>query len=307
MLLPDHLKRVWSLVEASQLSLAVYEQEERNWLDDYARTWQAALILPGHDSLETSLVSELAEYLDLPADEVRRRSKHSTAKIRSDWESTVDAADGSSVERFYDRCDAYLYELMWWHTLSEDTSPLAYVLAFKFAKQQKCSSYLDLGSGVGSGALLFARNGFQVTLAEISSPLLDFSRWRFKRRHIEQAAFLDVKQQKLPAASFDVITAMDVFEHLADPVSTVEEIASALKPGGFLFGRFHADEDDEDRPQHIVTDFQPTFQKLYDLGFRKVWEDGWYDWGHQVFQKAREQEAASRRKRRPQSGAARGR
>ena len=76
---------------------------------------------------------------------------------------------------------------------------------------------------------------------------------------------------------------MDVFEHLVDPVKTVNELSEALRPGGFLFGRFHA-EIDEDRPQHIVQDFGPVFARLSDLGFVQVWQDEWL-WGHQVFQK----------------------
>ena len=55
--------------------------------------------------------------------------------------------------------------------LGEDLSPLAYVLALRFAQQHGCQSYLDFGAGVGSGGLLFARHGLQTTLADISSLL----------------------------------------------------------------------------------------------------------------------------------------
>src|SRR5260370_39891310 len=67
---------------------------------------------------------------------------------------------------------------------------------------------------------------------------------------------------------------MDVLEHLEDPVGTVATLARALKPKGFLMGRFHTDEND-DRAQHILRDFEPTFQKLASLGFEQVWEDEW--------------------------------
>jgi hypothetical protein len=81
-----------------------------------------------------------------------------------------------------------------------------------------------------------------------------------------------------------MITAMDVFEHLPDPVKAVDQLAIALKAGGFLFGRFAA-EHDEDRPQHIVFDFDPVLDRLTSWGFRQVWRDEWL-WGHQAFQKA---------------------
>jgi 2-polyprenyl-3-methyl-5-hydroxy-6-metoxy-1,4-benzoquinol methylase len=176
-----------------------------------------------------------------------------------------------------------LHELMWWHTLGDDISPLAYVLALRFAQQHACRTYLDFGSGVGSGGLLFARHGFQATLADISSSLLSFSAWRLDTRQLP-ARCIDLKQARLPSQAFDVITAMDVFEHLTDPVEVVEHLWGALKPGGFLYARIAA-ETDADRPQHIVEDFEPTFARMRTLGFAEVWRDEWL-WGHQVFQKS---------------------
>jgi mycofactocin glycosyltransferase len=129
---------------------------------------------------------------------------------------------------------------------------------------------------------LFARRGFDIALADISSTLLGFSRWRLELRGLP-AQLIDLKSDKLPEAAFDIITAMDVFEHLIDPVETIDELHRAIKPGGFLFGRFHA-EIDETHPQHIVLDFTPVFARLGELGFVEVWRDEWL-WGHQVFQK----------------------
>ena len=172
----------------------------------------------------------------------------------------VDPGDRHSIEQFYDASQATIYELMWWHTLGDDASPLAYVTALHFARQQGCRSYLDFGSGVGSGAMLFARHGFEVTLADISSTLLGFSQWRLERRRLP-AAYIDLKTCQLPRQAFDFMTAMDVFEHLVEPVETVERLWDALKPGGFLYARISA-ECDEDRPQHIVQDFGPTFERM---------------------------------------------
>jgi hypothetical protein len=44
-----------------------------------------------------------------------------------------------------------------------------------------------------------------------------------------------------------MITAMDVFEHLPDPVKAVDHLAIALRRGGFLFGRFAAEPDESTR------------------------------------------------------------
>jgi 2-polyprenyl-3-methyl-5-hydroxy-6-metoxy-1,4-benzoquinol methylase len=152
----------------------------------------------------------------------------------------------------------------------------------KFAAAHGARKVLDFGSGVGSGGLLFAQNGFDVTLADISSVLLEFCAWRFKQRDL-RARFIDLKAERLPTQSLDFITAMDVFEHLTEPVGTVDVLADALRPGGYIFGRF-ASEIDPDRPMHIVQDFGPVFARLGERGFTEVWRDDWL-WGHQAFRK----------------------
>lgn len=94
---------------------------------------------------------------------------------------------------------------------------------------------------------------------------------------------IDLKQLNMPKESFDLITAMDGFEHLRDPEGATDRTAAALKSGGLLYGRF-AREPDDSRPQHIVADFEPVFRRLRALGFKQIWEDDWV-WDHQVFQK----------------------
>jgi SAM-dependent methyltransferase len=216
-------------------------------------------------------------------EQVRRICEGALQSNKLDWESDVHG-DASRVEAYYDTADHYIDELCWWHTLAEDNSPLAYVAALEFALWAGCRNYLDFGSGVGSGALLFAEYGLDVTLADISDTMLSFCEYRFSERK-RPTHFLGLKKGVLPEAAFDFVTATDVFEHLVDPVGTVESLHHCLKPGGYIYGRFSAEEEEEDRPQHIVHGFQPVFQKFAELGFREVFRDDWL-WGHHVFKKS---------------------
>lgn len=283
-LLPDQLKALWQAVDQQQLTVEAFTSEQERLLAAYRQTWGQALLLEGYKDLSESLLTELGSYMHC-ADmaEVQRQCVQAVATLKGEWQAQVTPGDRQSIEQFYDASQATIYELMWWHTLGDDVSPLAYVTALHLAQQHGCQSYLDFGSGVGAGAILFARHGFEVTLADISSTLLGFSQWRLERRLLP-AAYIDLKGSQLPHQTFDFMTAMDVFEHLVDPVETVERIWDALKPGGFLYARISA-ESDEDRPQHIVQDFGPTFARMQALGLVQVWQDEWL-WGHQVFQKS---------------------
>jgi 2-polyprenyl-3-methyl-5-hydroxy-6-metoxy-1,4-benzoquinol methylase len=284
------LREMWQSAGQVGMSSDECAASQQRELDEFAAIWRWALLLPGQEEVVSSTLTEIGRWRgidDLAA--VRRRCEGALDSLKQRWEQTVQAPDARQVETYYDGADDCIEELMWWHTLSDDNSPLAYVAALEFAALEFDSSvrnrsYLDFGSGVGSGALLFRNYDFDVTLADISTVMLKFCKYRFAERG-RDAQFIDLKESKLPVAAFDFVTAMDVFEHLVDPRGTVDVLATCLKPGGYIYGRFAAG-DDHDRPQHIVHDFGAVFDRFAELGFTQVFQDEWL-WGHQAFQKPR--------------------
>lgn len=281
-LLPQQVREVWHEVTTGRRSKEWAMVEQERLVDERRSRWTDALREPGQPTLETSLLRELGGYLQIDDLEVvRGRCRQALQELKAAWTRTVKPDDPASVEHYYRQTEGTLYELMSWHTLVDDASPLAYVNALELAERGTGRRYLDFGSGVGSGGLLFARAGFEVTLADVSVPLLAFCRWRFARRNVT-ARFIDTMTAPIPERAFDVITAMDVFEHLTDPPATAAVLARALRPGGILVARLHAEED-ADRPQHIATSFEPVHRRLEELGCVRVWEDDWL-WGHQAFQ-----------------------
>ena len=283
-LLPDRLRELWAQGSGQHARPEDLWEEQQRLIGTYQTLWADALRCEGHSGLKESLLAEISEYTGCTdLHQIEQRCRGAVEAVRDEWhDKGTDSADRAAVETFYDQTEAYIFDLMWWHTLEDDPSPLAYVVAMKFAQQHGCTRYLDFGAGVGSAGIVFARHGFDVTLADISANLLRCAAWRLQRRGLA-AGLLDLKTDSLPAARYDMVTAIDVWEHLVDPLATVDHLAEAIVPGGFLFGRFAA-ESDSNYPQHIITDFAPTFQRLGDRGFREVWRDDWL-WGHQVFQK----------------------
>jgi len=240
------------------------------------------LLCDGETELRTSLLKEVGAYYhasDLT--EIDRSCNLAVDTLKSEWKTTVDPRQRSSIESFYET-KTHIYDLINWHTLRDDSGPLAYVVALQIARAHSVRSCLDFGSGVGSGGLLFCRADIDTTLADISTTLLDFARWRFDLRRLP-ARFVDLKDTPLPESSFDMILAMDVFEHLVDPVEVVQQLWRAMKPGGLLFARIHA-AIDPSHPQHIVEDFGPTLARMEQLGFMEKWCDRAL-WGNVLFQK----------------------
>jgi 2-polyprenyl-3-methyl-5-hydroxy-6-metoxy-1,4-benzoquinol methylase len=284
MRLPDRLRLLWQEVEAKRMSTEAYAAQQEQWLDDYRRQWWEAMRENAHEDLRTGLLREVAAYYQITdLAEVERRCASAIATLRHEWHESDETNSRTKIENFYES-PAIIYELIEWHTLQDDTGPLAYVLGLDIAREHQVRTCLDFGSGIGSGALLFAHAGISMTLADISTTLLDFARWRFTRRGLPIHG-IDLKHATLPDASFDMILAMDVFEHLAEPEQVAEQLWRALRLGGLLFARIHAEEDAE-RPQHIVRDFEPTFACMRELGLVETWRDSWL-WGHQLFERRR--------------------
>jgi 2-polyprenyl-3-methyl-5-hydroxy-6-metoxy-1,4-benzoquinol methylase len=282
MWLPDRLRVVWNDAEIGLLNKEEATAAQERELEAYRSAWRHALLEPNEKNLRESLLREVADYYGI-ADllEVERLCSGAVDSMRSEWEQQIDPNTQASIEGFYQSA-TMVYDLMGWHSLRDDTGPLAYVLGLEIARNHQVRTCLDFGSGVGSGALLFTQADVQMRLADISTTLLDFARWRFARRGLS-ADCTDLKNEALPDASFDMILAMDVFEHLVDPVDAIERLWRALRPGGLFFGRIQV-EDAGTHPQHIVRDFEPTFTRMRELGLVEIWRDTWL-WGHQLFQK----------------------
>ncbi len=215
--------------------------------------WTDALILPGEVDLQSSLIFELARYLGKPVEQVKMRCSTAAADLAQVWRNCRPSTH-EEIDHFYQQADTYIYDLTWRHTLAIDDDALIQVEALETALSYHASNVLDFGSGIGSLGLLLARNGLNVTLADVNPFLINYASWRFDRRGMN-AQFIDLRLNPLPLAAFDFISAIDVFEHLSDPRTTLVRLASSLRPGGVLFIHF-PNCSDETYPMHIWRDYK---------------------------------------------------
>ena len=96
---------------------------------------------------------------------------------------------------------------------------------------------LDVGCGGGLLSEALARAGAQVTAIDLAPNLLKVARLH----GLESGIKVGYRQMAVEAladeapASFDVITCMEMLEHVPDPGAIVAACARLLKPGGRLF------------------------------------------------------------------------
>lgn len=210
--------------------------------------WDRALLLPGESDLPASILKELCAYTRLPAEEVEARCVASGAQAAQAWQSRVQGR--GDVDRFYEEYEEYLFRFAPLGTIYGRTALCLDIL--ERMRAHGGTQFLDYGSGIGTAALFFRAMGLQVTLADISAPLLEFCRWRFAARQ-QAATFLDLRQDALPKRRYDFVLAFDVLEHLRRPWEHLRLLARVLRPGGLLFVYSPFGEDAHD-PLHIVRD-----------------------------------------------------
>ena len=94
-----------------------------------------------------------------------------------------------------------------------------------------------LDFGCGSGVLLPFLGSIASNVIALDIDLIPFERMK---AHIDFPPNLEVHDtrsfplDKLPASSFDIITALDVLEHVDDLSGTLKHLLRLLKPGGRL-------------------------------------------------------------------------
>jgi SAM-dependent methyltransferase len=94
---------------------------------------------------------------------------------------------------------------------------------------------LEVGFGLGTDLMQFARGGSQVYGIEITPRHVELARRRFDAFSL-RARLTRGDAETLPykSASFDVVYSFGVLHHTPDMISALEEIHRVLRPGGVL-------------------------------------------------------------------------
>ncbi|MBP8081516.1 MAG: bifunctional 2-polyprenyl-6-hydroxyphenol methylase/3-demethylubiquinol 3-O-methyltransferase UbiG [Arenimonas sp.] len=96
---------------------------------------------------------------------------------------------------------------------------------------------LDVGCGAGLLSEALAREGAKVSALDLSPELVDIA----KLHLLESGLTVDYRLQSVESiadempGAFDVVTCMELLEHVPDPQSILDACATLLKPGGKLF------------------------------------------------------------------------
>ena len=97
---------------------------------------------------------------------------------------------------------------------------------------------LDIGCGGGILADAMARKGAEVLGIDLAGKALKVAQLHALEAQTQGVSYREVSAETLAAeqpGSFDVVTCMEMLEHVPDPSSVVRACATLVKPGGHVF------------------------------------------------------------------------
>jgi 2-polyprenyl-6-hydroxyphenyl methylase/3-demethylubiquinone-9 3-methyltransferase len=97
---------------------------------------------------------------------------------------------------------------------------------------------LDIGCGGGILADAMARKGADVLGIDLASKALKVAQLHALEAQTQGVQYRQISAEALAreqAGSFDVVTCMEMLEHVPDPSSIVKACAALVKPGGHVF------------------------------------------------------------------------
>jgi|SRR5690242_2748890 len=111
-----------------------------------------------------------------------------------------------------------------------------HIPAFADFARWRGKDVLEIGCGIGTDSVNFARNGANLTIVELSSESLAITKRRLELEGL-QAAFVNGNAEELdqllsPVKKFDLIYSFGVIHHTPHPERVVHSIPARLKPNG---------------------------------------------------------------------------
>ena len=100
------------------------------------------------------------------------------------------------------------------------------------------ASVLDVGCGGGILADAMARSGAVVTGIDLAAKALRVAQLHALEAQTTGVHYREISAEGLAAeqaGNFDVVTCMEMLEHVPDPASVVRACASLVKPGGWVY------------------------------------------------------------------------
>jgi len=248
----------------------------QHWTEaQFMDLWRRCVSNNGAAAPMEQVISELSTFYKLPADEVRRRCVEWEEESVAQWHS-ADRSTPDSIVEFFQTQTSWIFDTMRYHAdqCNGDAFPETVDVTYAL-RDLPPGSHLDFGAGPGTSSMFYSALGWRVTLADISTSFLEFARWRLEQRGI-QASYINTAEQRLPADSYDLVTAYDVMVHIPDIQAALLDLHRAMRPNGILVFNIDSRPHGPTTEYHFFDQHYPILKLMGKAGFKHVRNIGFF-------------------------------
>jgi SAM-dependent methyltransferase len=150
------------------------------------------------------------------------------------WERKPRTTEGD-YRAFYAESEYWVLRQMYYHRNS-----CFHFVADALRVAGRTGAFCEYGAGVAPvSAWLRPRfPDWRYTLVDLPTPTLEFARWRFRRFPNVEALEPGLGSDLPLRREYDVITCLEVLEHVINPLEVARHLVEHLAPGGALFVNF---------------------------------------------------------------------
>lgn len=184
------------------------------------------------------LVEILSDLLEKPSNEVRQ-TLYQVEQSPTKYFAKAFAKTGiepytwcDALEEFYRHTDTYLTGGIVWNRKPYKVELRRWIADYLRLHRVGRQQILTVGDGVGFDSLYLSQCGHEVSYSELSEKCIRFARKIFEMAE-EPVKVID-NLNNIKPGTYDVVTCLDVLEHVPDPYQVVEQIAGYLRPGGLF-------------------------------------------------------------------------
>jgi SAM-dependent methyltransferase len=161
------------------------------------------------------------------------QAERTKGAVRSFWERTPcgswDATAPEGSREYFDQVERRRYELE------------PFIPGFAGFESAKDRDVLEIGVGLGTDHVRFARAGARLVGVDLTEKGIDLVRRRLSLEGLESdLQTADAERLPFPDASFDVVYSWGVLHHTPDTAGAVREAIRVLRPGGTIIAMLYA-------------------------------------------------------------------
>jgi len=232
------------------------------WLGGVA--WLLSCAEEQNKSNYQSLRETLRGFTHEPRDTIAELLAESTRRLAESWNREQPQGQAAITAWYSRNAHLYLYDISQHHLLYKH---IVYTLGLlKLARGGRARSRVfDYGGGNGDFSCALARAGVEATYLDVPGESADFLRWRAQQESLRIEIVHGLDKLRGP---YDVIFALDVLEHVAEPKPVLARWKELLSPRGLLAATYYTGPASS-APMHIDPGFDVK-EYLLTQGFRNV-------------------------------------